>query len=445
MFVDRADAGIRLARALRHLNGPDVVVVGLPRGGVPVAWEVARALGAPLDVIVVRKLGVPFQPELAMGAIGEGDVQVLDQSVIDKAAITPAELAAAVSVECAELKRRVHRFRPERPAISLSGKTVIVVDDGAATGSTAKAACQVVKARGAARIVVAVPAAPPVAATDLFQFADDVVCLASPTPFDAVGQWYQHFPQVSDAEVAQLLQRTTPDRIPTPVTPPGDAPQDLDEDVVIQTDDAWLSGHLALPADSTGIVVFVHGSGSSRYSPRNRFVARTLNEAGIGTLLIDLLTPEEETDRRCVFDITLLARRLFDVTEWLRRRPETATAQIGYFGASTGAGAALWAAANPAAGPFAVVSRGGRPDLAAVRLDGVTCPTLLIVGGRDDAVVALNRQALNRLRCERELTIVEGATHLFEEPGTLEEVAALACDWFTAHLAALPGTGGGSA
>jgi putative phosphoribosyl transferase len=223
-----------------------------------------------------------------------------------------------------------------------------------------------------------------------------------------------------------------------PATPAGDAPHAVDEDVVIQTDDAWLSGHLVFPAESTAIVVFVHGSGSSRFSPRNRFVARTLNEVGIGTLLLDLLTPEEETDRRCVFDIALLARRLVNVTEWLRSRPETAAAQIGYFGASTGAGAALWAAANPAAGPFAVVSRGGRPDLAADRLDQVTCPTLLIVGGRDDAVVALNRQALTRLRCESELTIVEGATHLFEEPGTLEEVASLACAWFTAHLAGSP-------
>ncbi|WP_218020456.1 phosphoribosyltransferase family protein [Rhodococcus zopfii] len=438
MFVDRTDAGIRLATALRDLHGPDVVVVGLPRGGVPVAWEVARALGAPLDVIVVRKLGVPFQRELAMGAIGEGDVQVLDPSVIDAAAVTPAELAATVSVESTELNRRVHRFRSTSPALSFTGKTVIVVDDGVATGSTAKAACQVVKARGAARIVLAVPVAPPDAVTDLSRIADDVVCLSSPAQFNAVGQWYRHFPQITDTEVTELLQRVNPDRVPVPVTPAGNPPHAVDEDVVIQTEDARLPGHLALPAESAAIVVFVHGSGSSRFSPRNRFVARTLNDAGIGTLLLDLLTPHEETDRRCVFDIALLARRLVDVTEWLRRRPEAAAAQIGYFGASTGGGAALWAAADPAAGPFAVVSRGGRPDLAADRLDQVTCPTLLIVGGRDEAVIALNRHALTRLRCERELTIVEGATHLFEEPGALDEVASLACDWFTTHLAGSP-------
>ncbi|CRK51189.1 conserved hypothetical protein [Rhodococcus sp. RD6.2] len=233
-----------------------------------------------------------------------------------------------------------------------------------------------------------------------------------------------------------MIQRTNPRRIPTPVTPSVDMPHGLDKDVAIQTEDAWLPGHLAVPVESDAVVVFVHGSGSSRHSPRNRYVARTLNKAGIATLLIDLLTPSEEADRHCVFDVSLLARRLFDVTEWLRCQPETATAQIGYFGASTGAGAALWAAANPAAGPFAVVSRGGRPDLAAARLSQVTCPTLLIVGGRDEAVIALNRRALDRLRCKRQLTIVEGASHLFEEPGTLEEVALLACDWFTTHMAA---------
>lgn len=255
-------------------------------------------------------------------------------------------------------------------------------------------------------------------------------------PLKPAEQWHRYLPQTSDAEVAAMIQRTSPRRIPSPVTPSAGVPHCLDNEVTIQTEDAWLPGLLETPEESNAVVVFAHGSGSSRHSPRNRYVARTLNNAGIGTLLIDLLTPSEGADRHCVFDVSLLARRLFDVTEWLRRQPETATAPIGYFGASTGAGAALWAAANPAAGPFAVVSRGGRPDLAAARLGQVTCPTLLIVGGRDEAVIALNRRALDGLRCERQLTIVEGASHLFEEPGTLEEVALLACDWFTTHMAA---------
>ena len=195
-----------------------------------------------------------------------------------------------------------------------------------------------------------------------------------------------------------------------------------------------LAGYLAVPESAPGIVVFVHGSGSSRHSPRNRYVAGVLNDAGLGTLLLDLLTPEEELDRANVFDVGLLARRLAEVTGWLRAQPRAAQAAVGYFGASTGAAAALRAAAEPGAGIAVVVSRGGRPDLARPRLAAVTAPTLLIVGGRDEVVLDLNRRAQAELRCENDLAVVPGATHLFEEPGTLEAAAALARDWFISHF-----------
>ena len=181
-------------------------------------------------------------------------------------------------------------------------------------------------------------------------------------------------------------------------------------------------------------MVFAHGSGSSRHSRRNRYVAGVLNKAGLGTLLFDLLTPEEELDRANVFDIGLLARRLVQVTGWLRAQPRAAQAAIGYFGASTGAAAALAAAAEPGTDIAAVVSRGGRPDLARPRLAAVTAPTLLIVGGRDEVVLDLNRRAQAELRCENDLAVVPGATHLFEEPGTLAAAAGLARDWFITHL-----------
>jgi len=193
-----------------------------------------------------------------------------------------------------------------------------------------------------------------------------------------------------------------------------------------------MEGTLMLPDGADAVVVFAHGSGSSRVSPRNRRVAEALGERGLGTLLFDLLSEEEARDR--AFDIPLLAERLLAATRWLAERTETRGLQIGYFGASTGAAAALIAAARTAHDVGAVVSRGGRPDLARSELAYVRAPTLLIVGGRDTAVLDLNRAALAALRCEKKLSIVPGATHLFEEPGALDTVIELAGDWFVGHL-----------
>jgi putative phosphoribosyl transferase len=218
-------------------------------------------------------------------------------------------------------------------------------------------------------------------------------------------------------------------------TEPADARRPaVSEEVLPQAGSIQLAGDLTIPENASSMVVFAHGSGSSRHSSRNRHVARVLNDAGHGTLLFDLLTPEEETDRGNVFDIGLLGARLAEVTRWLRAQPRAADAAIGYFGASTCAAAALWAAAEPGAGIAAVVSRGGRPDLAGSRLSAVTAPTLLIVGGDDAVVLDLNRQARAALRCASALAVVPGATHLFEEPGTLDAAARLARDWFTRHL-----------
>ncbi|MER7505876.1 dienelactone hydrolase family protein [Nonomuraea pusilla] len=197
-----------------------------------------------------------------------------------------------------------------------------------------------------------------------------------------------------------------------------------------------MNGDLIVPESARGVVVFVHGSGSSRHSPRNRYVAGALNEAGLATLLFDLLTPEEEIDRANVFDIGLLAGRLLERSAWVRRQPGVTGLPVGYFGASTGAAAALWAAAEPGNDVAAVVSRGGRPDLAGDRLAEVRAPTLLIVGGDDPIVLELNEEARRRMRAGCELRIVPGATHLFEEPGTLEAVAEHAREWFTTHFAA---------
>jgi dienelactone hydrolase len=209
-------------------------------------------------------------------------------------------------------------------------------------------------------------------------------------------------------------------------------------EVQIPAGHAVLSGNLTIPENPMALVLFAHGSGSSRHSPRNQFVARTLNRAGLGTLLFDLLTPEEEAldiyTREHRFNIGLLAERLVHVTNWARQQKETRDRHIGYFGSSTGGAAALVAAAELPQDVGAVVSRGGRPDLAGDALPKVQAPTLLIVGGNDDIVIELNEMARDRMRCEVKLEIIPGATHLFEEPGALEKVAKLASDWFVSHL-----------
>src|SRR5712671_6297829 len=201
---------------------------------------------------------------------------------------------------------------------------------------------------------------------------------------------------------------------------------------------AVLLGNLTIPENGVALVLFAHGSGSSRHSPRNQFVARTLNDAGLGTLLFDLLTPDEETiDARTAelrFNIGLLAERLVHATKWAKQQEQTRDLCTGYFGSSTGGGAALVAAAEIPEDVGVVVSRGGRPDLADEALPKVQAPTLLIVGGNDDVVIELNELARNRMRCEVKLEIVPGATHLFEEPGALEKVAQLASDWFVSHI-----------
>jgi putative phosphoribosyl transferase len=421
-FADRVDAGRRLARALTHLAGDDVVVLGLPRGGIPVAREVAQAIGAPLDVIIVRKLGAPWQPELAVGAIGEGGVRVVNRSVTAQLGLTDDEIGAVERRERAELARRVEVLRGGRPMLDLTGKTALIVDDGIATGATAEAACSVARAHGARRIVLAVPVASIAAVDALRAHADEVVSLATPADFAAVGQFYTDFSPVPDSAVQEILRSFGTDDRSEP------------EPVRIVSGDVALPGLLAIPGGASSLVIFAHGSGSSMRSPRNRWVAEQLNERGHATLRFDLLTEPEANDRRKVFDIDLLAGRLVTATDWASSHPSSRHLTPAYFGASTGAAAALAAAARVGAGVGAIVSRGGRPDLAADHLPSVRSPTLLIVGGADQEVLELNRMAAAQLRCVREVAVVPGAGHLFEEPGALDRVAGLAGEWFDRHV-----------
>ena len=438
-FINRVDAGRKLAVLLEPWGRQSPLVLGLPRGGVPVAAEVARVLRAPLDVIMVRKLGVPYQPELAMGAIGEAGVRVLNDEVIRLTGVTEQQVRAVESQERVELERRAHRYRGDRSREPLNDRIVIIVDDGVATGSTARAACQVARSQGAARVILATPVAPAAWIDRLGDAADDYVAVSTPDPFFAVGQFYMDFSPTSDAQVTSCLDSALAVHASVAAGPePLPDPPVRDDEVEVQCGHTRLRGHLVVPEEAVGLVIFAHGSGSSRHSPRNRFVAKILNESRLATLLFDLLTPEEECDRANVFDVGLLGARLTDVPRWAVAQPDLSTLPVGYFGASTGAAAALWASVSPDIGVRAVVSRGGRPDLASARLDAVTAPSLFIVGSRDSLVLDLNRSAATLMRCETEVVVVPGATHLFDEPGTLEIAANAARDWFTHHLSPVP-------
>jgi len=437
VFRDRSDAGRQLAASLEKLDLGDAVVLGMARGGVPVAFEIASALNAPLDVIVVRKLGHPDQPELGLGALAEGGVRVVNAPLVEQLEVPEATIDRVASAESAELERRLAAYRGDRPAVEVAGRAAIVVDDGLATGFTALAAIESLRRRGARRVVLAVPVGPPGAVATLERAADDVVCLEVSERFFGISEWYVDFGQVQDEEVVDLLEAAHAalhDTWPRAgvATASGLGPNATN--VEVPAFGQRLPGELVVPPDASGLVVFAHGSGSSRLSPRNRAVASSLHDAGFATLLFDLLTESEAAQRSNVFDISLLGSRLEEATLWAKSLPGLSGLPVGLFGASTGAAAALVAAAHLEDPVSAVVSRGGRPDLAGKLLESVTAPTLLIVGGRDELVLELNRQAARLMRAETRLEVVAGAAHLFEEPGAMEQVAQLAAGWFRAHL-----------
>lgn len=432
MFVNREQGGSVLAQRLMPLAKEKPIVLGLPRGGVPVAVEVARALGTQVDVLVVRKMGVPGNPEFGFGAVGEGGVAVVDHDLVARLGLDERTTDRIQSAEEFEVDRRVAKYRVGHPAPDLGGRTVIVVDDGIATGATVRTAVELVRKRGARRIIVAAPVGAPSAVRMLGEVADEVVVVEQPSAFRAVGQHYEDFEQVTDDQVTDALavaQRELPEK-------PEKTAASVDTEVQIPAGSVQLPGRLVIPAQAVGVVLFAHGSGSSRFSPRNVEVADYLHRRGIGTLLFDLLTDEEAAVRANVFDIGLLAERLSTAAKWVSRVPEVRSEglPLGYFGASTGGGAALLAAAQDPEFVQAVVSRGGRPDLAGAMLPNVTVPTLLIVGGHDYQVLELNRAAANVMTCLVEMVVVPGATHLFEEPGAMLQVCEAAGDWFLGTL-----------
>lgn len=430
---DRRLGATELARALEGFVAPDVAIIGLPAGGVAVAAMIARQLGAPLDVCVVRKLRAPTDDlALGFGAIAEGGELVLDPPAAARTGLGETQVARLIAEKDVEVRELVRRLRRGRPPIDLAGKTVIVVDDGAATGNTARAALRSVKRRGARRVVLAVVVAAQSTIEELAFEADEIVCLHAEPNAHAANRSWQRFARVPEVEIAELLGAPT------------DEPSELRMralrgPVRIRTDEVALEGDLVVPIGARGIVLFAHEEG--RQSGQHHVLTRAFERTGLATLVLDLLTPRERhlgktPAGRLAFGLDMLAGRLSAATQWTRDQPETSPLAIGYFGSSTGAAAALIAAADPINGVRAVATRSGRPDLANVALAAVRAPTLLLVGERDPALLELNRRALVLLKCTKRLSVVSGATHGFDEPGALEQVARRSANWFSRHLMA---------
>ena len=439
LFADRAEAGRCLGQRLQPLREADPVVLGLTHGGVPVAFEVARALGAPLDILVTSRMNAPMQPGRAVGAVGEDGAYLARPRALEGGQIGPNELLGLRHRETDRVHRQVERLRRYRAPEPLVGRTVVIVDDGVVTGLSARVAAEVVRGRGAGRIVLAVPVARSGALTRVRAGVDGVRILSVPDDFRALGKWYQDFRQVTEDDVVALLRAAEggfgagAESVALRRRPP-DPPS---QEISLPVPGATLSGRLTVPVGARGLIISGQDSCCDRYASRNRVIARALNDAGLATLLLDLVTPVEERQGDLLLAIGTLAGRLERVTEQLG--PDYGP--VGYLANGLGAAAALEAASGPAARVAAVVSLSGRPDLVA-RLGAVRAPTLMLVGGADSALVRLNRQALSRLTGGSRLVTIPGARRLFREPGDLEAVLAQILDWFRLLGVPAPGTPG---
>lgn len=433
-FYDRTDAGWRMLSKLRAFGDQRPVVFGLTNGGVQVASVIAEALNTPFDALVVRKLGLPFQPEVAMGAVCEGGVRVMNSELVRVTGASDEQVREVTVRETLNMQRQIDAFRPHRKPIDVTHRLVLLVDDGAATGETLRAATVTMRRRQAGRIVAAVPVASPAALARLSSVADEVITLLTPAEFSAVGEFYESFTHVSDEHVCVLLDEVARRRAPKPMWPaPGVVARDEAVRIVLDAHTTVLA-NLTVPSDPLGVVVFAHGSGSSRHSARNAYVARFLNDAGIATLLVDLLSEQEEVSRSKVYDIDLLSYRLEQIVRWVSKQPQLHRLPIGLFGASTGSAAALLTAAEMPATVAAVVSRSGRVDLAGEHLESLQAPTLLVVGEDDVRVRLMNEEVQRRLPCLHQLVTIPGASHLFVEPGALHAVAVAAQEWFSKYF-----------
>lgn len=419
MFRDRTEAGRRLAEAVKKLGVERPIVLGIPRGGVPVAAEVARATGGDLAVIVARKLGAPGNPELAIGATTAEGAYYLDLETARMVGANDAYIAQERERQAREAARREVLFDSHRRP-PMKDRIVIVVDDGVATGSTAIASVRSVKAAGAARVILAVPVGPPHTIEELSREADEVICLYIDPGFWAVGQYYDRFEQVQDEEVIRILRSFVPV-----------AAGDPSRTFSVQRAAIRLAGRLATPpgVGPFPAVVFVHGLGSSKESPRNVVIAEALVDAGLAAVLFDLSGHgESDTDTR--EGNQAYADDLQAVFNWAEQQPELDRERLAVAGSSLGAVISMQAAIEGRIRPRTMVLRA--PPAESGQFAGLETPCLVLVGSNDPLLSQVKDGAARSAGAR--LSVVEGAGHLFEEPGALEEAVERTVQWFRRML-----------
>lgn len=406
-FDNRIEAARLLVTLLKDLKHQRPLILAIPRGAVPMAKIIWEELGGDLDLALVRKIPHPYQPEYAIGSVSESGDIIMDRSD----GLTPEEMEEAAWQEIRHLQSRRHLYLGHNKPISAHDRTVIVVDDGIATGSTMAAAVRSLKAQGASRIIVAAPVASASAVRRLEAEGAEVRVYLVPEYFGAVSYFYNNFDQISDSEVGEFFRVRS-------------------VHVEIPTEHQKYRAILGIPVAPRGVVLFAQASDRAHLSPRNQFLAETLNRQGLATVLVDLFTEEEALDPAYSRDIKTLSERLLHWTAWIDERVEFRHLPLGYLGTGVGAAAAVRALTLAGERVSAFVSRGGRLDLAEDFLTQVQVPALLLVGSEDHPIIELNQQALRKMNGEKRLEIIQGASHLFEEPGTLDQVAFLTANWF---------------